>query len=126
MIPVFIVVMPSHVLLFRYSTGMSKVLEVKGKNGVVVGYGVRCPACDAEDQGHMHLFYKRTADGKGWTFDGNYESPTFSPSMLAQCHYGPEQKLHRCHSFVKNGSIQYLGDCTHSMKGQTVVLPDWE
>ena len=31
-----------------------------------------------------------------------------------------------CHSFVTNGRIQYLGDCTHKLAGQTVDLPDWE
>lgn len=30
-----------------------------------------------------------------------------------------------CHSFVTDGRIQFLGDCTHSLAGQTVDLPDW-
>lgn len=29
-----------------------------------------------------------------------------------------------CHSFVENGMIRYLDDCTHSLVGQTVELPD--
>lgn len=28
----------------------------------------------------------------------------------------------RCHSFVANGNIQFLGDCTHELAGQTVRL----
>ena len=31
-----------------------------------------------------------------------------------------------CHSFVTDGRIQFLGDCTHKLAGQTVDLPDWE
>jgi hypothetical protein len=31
-----------------------------------------------------------------------------------------------CHSFVTDGRIQLLGDCTHSMASQTVDLPPWE
>lgn len=30
-----------------------------------------------------------------------------------------------CHSFVRAGKIEFLGDCTHALKGQTVPLPDW-
>jgi hypothetical protein len=31
----------------------------------------------------------------------------------------------QCHSFVTKGQIQFLGDCTHDLVGQTVELPDW-
>ena len=30
----------------------------------------------------------------------------------------------RCHSFVKDGRIQFLLDCYHRLKGQTIELPD--
>lgn len=30
-----------------------------------------------------------------------------------------------CHSFVRDGQIQYLGDCTHEYAGKTVDLPDF-
>lgn len=29
-----------------------------------------------------------------------------------------------CHSFIVNGDIRYLSDCTHAMAGKTVSLPD--
>jgi hypothetical protein len=29
-----------------------------------------------------------------------------------------------CHSWVTNGRIQFLSDCTHSLKDQTVELPE--
>lgn len=104
---------------------MTKRAEpVVDSQGAIVGYYVRCPACDAEDVGHGHLFAVRMGDGSpGWDFDGNLERPTFSPSMLARCKLGPEQRPHACHSFVRDGRIEYLSDCTHAMAGQTVELP---
>jgi hypothetical protein len=48
------------------------------------------------------------------------ESPTFTPSILCNKD-APEV---RCHSFVVNGRIQFLGDCFHFLKGQTVDLPE--
>lgn len=31
----------------------------------------------------------------------------------------------RCHTFIRAGKIEFLGDCTHALAGQTVALPDW-
>lgn len=66
--------------------------------------GFWCPGCE-----HMHLV------NSGWTFNGNYDKPTFSPSVLVT-------GGHRCHSFVQGGHIQFLSDCTHALAGQTVEL----
>jgi hypothetical protein len=30
-----------------------------------------------------------------------------------------------CHVFIKAGMIQFLGDCTHALAGQTVPIPAW-
>ncbi|WP_241754456.1 hypothetical protein [Cupriavidus basilensis] len=30
-----------------------------------------------------------------------------------------------CHSFVTDGRIQFLGDCTHALAGQTVPLAEF-
>ncbi len=30
-----------------------------------------------------------------------------------------------CHSFLTDGRIQFLDDCTHAMAGQTVDLPSF-
>ncbi|WP_259106184.1 hypothetical protein [Pseudomonas sp. JUb42] len=29
-----------------------------------------------------------------------------------------------CHSFVTDGRIQYLGDCTHGLDGQAAEVPE--
>jgi len=102
---------------------MARVKDVHGAGEKLVGYLVRCPACEADDKGSCHLFYLKLGEGPGWTFNGDYEKPTFSPSMKATATYGPEKTPHCCHSFVRDGKIQYLGDCTHEMAGQTVELP---
>ena len=78
-----------------------------------------------------------------WGFNGNFDAPTFTPSVLIRSgHYvrggepgddcwctderrfGKPAPFHCrvCHSFVTDGSIQFLGDCTHELKGQTVKL----
>lgn len=68
------------------------------------------PACDPNGR------------AKGVGFNGNYEIPTLSPSILSQWPDGT--MTHICHHFVKDGQIQYLSDCTHALAGQTMDLPD--
>lgn len=69
-----------------------------------------------------------------WTFDGNYDKPTFGPSVrVFVTHYfddedkrlpAPVQET-LCHYFIKAGRIEYCGDSPHKLSGQTVDLPDW-
>lgn len=113
---------------------MAKALPVHS-DGKVVGHVIMCPAC-----GCGHLF-----DGR-WAFNGDTEKPTFSPSMLVRGQrypsgrqfpnddehkrmmagedFRPQMVPTWCHSFVTDGRIEYLADCTHALKGRTVDLPD--
>lgn len=81
-------------------------------------YLIFCPGCRTG-----HVFDKR------WTFNGDMEKPTFRASLLV-CENAEYRKRsndrygHRCHSFVTDGKIQFLNDCTHSMAGKTLDLPD--
>ena len=80
-------------------------------------YGITCLACGC---GHML---------KGWTFNGNLESPTFSPSLLVTGYLNEKNPDGRCHSFITDGKIQYPSDCTHEYAGKTIELPefgDWD
>jgi hypothetical protein len=103
-----------------------------------------CPGC-----GEIHVLpVGPAADGRQrptWSFNGDVVRPTFTPSVLATNghymlgHAGPEcwcmfeQRTGRvspfkcgvCHSFVTDGRIQFLDDCTHPLAGQTVDLPNW-
>lgn len=56
-----------------------------------------------------------------WTFNGDLEKPTFSPSYLTGTKNFTER---RCHSYIKDGMIEFLSDCWHPLAGQTVELPD--
>lgn len=90
----------------------------EGPNGwereskIVDSWKFLCPGC-----GYNHSFWM---DGR-WTFDGNEQAPTFSPSLLLKQEDGWR---FRCHSFVQGGKIVFLDDCTHAMRGQTVDLPE--
>lgn len=95
-----------------------------------------CPGCK------MH--HSITYGINGWTWNNDVLKPTFSPSILVRgghydtshklgdscwCTYykeHPEQeakfKCMVCHSFIKDGKIQFLNDCTHELAGQTVGM----
>jgi hypothetical protein len=99
---------------------------VKDEGGPVIGHMIFCPAC-----GNSHMF-----DVGRWSFNGDHERPTFSPSMLVRGtrmitdeerdrimageKIEPEPLV--CHSFVCDGRIEYLSDCTHEYAGKTVDL----
>ena len=81
-----------------------------------------CPGCQ---YGHnVAVNGAKMENGAGWQWNGSLDSPTFKPSLLVNkenASYSP-----RCHSFVTDGKIQFLNDCTHALAGQTVDVPDWE
>jgi len=65
--------------------------------------------------GYMHHI-----DRKRWKFNGDVVRPTVSPSLLVNARKAGESP--RCHIFIREGRIQYLADCTHSLAGQTVEM----
>lgn len=70
-------------------------------------YRFHCPGCKID---HMIAI-------SGWTFNGDFERPTFSPSFRV---VAPPP---RCHLFIRDGQIQYCQDCDHELAGKTVDLP---
>ena len=87
-----------------------------------------CPACDFEHSFRVDLeghgeWEKQDAPNAAWEFNGDYDCPTFSPSMGANLR---QQQEHHplCHSFLEDGHWRYLKDCTHAMAGQTVPIGD--
>lgn len=97
-----------------------------------------CPGCKT--------YHSVSVEGShAWGWNGDVDRPTFTPSVLVRsghyvpgsiqdscwCTYNAEhpEKSERfkcgvCHSFVTDGNIQFLNDCTHELAGQTVPLPD--
>lgn len=84
-----------------------------------------CEAC-----GYPHQVGVSAAAGPCWQFNGDYDRPTFNPSVLVLTgrevspSHKPEpgEPPERCHSFVLDGTIEYLGDCTHALAGHTIPL----
>jgi hypothetical protein len=66
----------------------------------------------------------RTEGTSVWGFNGNFDKPTFTPSVLTTWTEGEKRIEKRCHTFVTDGMVQFLGDCTHALAGQTHPLPD--
>ena len=105
------------------------------------GYTFWCPGC--EEPHHV----RTTGVEPNWGFNDNVDAPTFTPSIFVRSgHYAPSGfpvadrscwctynaahpqnpapfKCFACHSFVTDGRIQFLGDCSHALANQTVDLP---
>lgn len=125
-------------------------MAVIGKKLRSVGAGrvaFMCPGCK-----ELHQVGIRTGpdtQGPAWGYNGNPDAPTFTPSILTRftrldmdddeldrilAQYNLPEDRERlladkrvsvvCHSFVTDGRIQFLGDCTHALAGETVELPD--
>ncbi len=76
-----------------------------------------CPGCEC-----MHMV---PIEGPyAWKFDGNFETPTLSPSILVTYSYGNPPEKHRCHSHMRNGIIEFLSDCTHSLASKKIPIND--
>lgn len=119
---------------------------------VQIGYKFQCPGCG--DTHHIYTNAEYCAYSRKqynvpcccWQFNGSVDQPTFNPSVLLRAKAYPSGKMwpsedeiarmqkgenlsasmtpYVCHSFIREGMIQYLDDCTHELKGQTVALPD--
>lgn len=67
-----------------------------------------------------------------WTFNNDFDKPAFSPSIHVKKKIGEKivngkkENIYEtlCHSFVRDGKIQYLNDCKHKLAGHTIDLPD--
>lgn len=80
-----------------------------------------CPGCE-----DAHLVPIQPAAPNGWGFDGDFERPSLTPSVLV---HGVDpvpgsgfKGWPTCHSFVIRGRIEYLADSTHPLAGQTVPM----
>ena len=84
-----------------------------------------CPGCN------MYHGISTNPPAPMWEFNGNRAAPTFHPSLMIKM--GPEcnpytglaikgQKDRVCHSFIVDGEIRFLNDCTHKLAGKTVKM----
>ena len=112
-------------------TPLQKRTAVKAKP-VRLNYGVGYEPCCADQATHVTLnvpgptglltlpiIQRGMREGSGcWTWNGSTDAPTLRPSVLT------EGQNFRCHSWINNGNVQFLDDCTHEMRNQTVALND--
>lgn len=80
----------------------------------------QCPGCNC---GHGVWTSKPNHLGARWTWNGDMDRPTFDPSVLINVSNAPGTPRHVCHSYVRDGQIQFLADSTHELAGKTVPLP---
>lgn len=79
-----------------------------------------CPGCEICH--HIHVD-KPGDNGASWGWDKNVEKPTFTPSILVRYNFSLDEANNVvCHSFIRNGRWEFLGDCTHALKNQTVDM----
>ena len=95
---------------------MAKILKLAQLTPDHAEFLFQCPGC-----GNSHWF-KTVGSPPVWSFNGDMDEPTISPSILVS---GDHDGKFVCHSFVAAGMIRFLSDCTHPLAGQTVEIPDW-
>lgn len=61
---------------------------------------------------------------ENWSWNGDTEKPTLKPSILTCADWAG--KPFRCHTFVNDGNVEFLNDCSHEFAGQTLELLDLE
>ena len=98
--------------LIPFETGRGSFMKLKRRktqNGFI--YIFWCPGCNEQ-----HTFDVRPGE---WEFNGNWDNPSFSPSLNLLPQGG------RCHLFLKDGIIDFLGDCNHHLNNQKIPLVDF-
>lgn len=132
---------------------MSRAKVDLDSNGKCYSIRFHCPGCNDLHQVRVNTppagfeLREPTPPHPYWSWNGNLERPTFNPSVLVRtghyCHTPPvpgncacdfQERFPEedpwawpcvvCHSFVRDGRIQFLGDCTHALAGKTVDLPE--
>lgn len=88
----------------------------------------KCPGCLFGHSANVKLGSLTPAGTPLWGWNGNTECCTITPSYLCWRDAdtdddGNARPARRCHVFITDGQIQFLGDCTHALAGQTVPVP---
>jgi hypothetical protein len=130
---------------------MAKLYKLSDWRPGLANVYFHCPGCNCEHGIWTEKWVKDKDDngnpiyGPVWNFNGDMDKPTFSPSILIRWVDIPGDHLPVgedgkfilqedervkgakdmvCHSFVRDGKIEFLGDCTHKLAGQTIEMED--
>lgn len=79
------------------------------------GLGFWCEGCET-----VHRVTINKPTGTSWRWNGDRAKPTLAPSI--HCLPVSDIGVKRCHSFVRNGTIEFLSDCDHALAGKTIPL----
>lgn len=79
------------------------------------GYSHWCPGCKRL---HMIATKQEEENSVVWTFNGDVEKPSFSPSVIVE-----KDGKTVCHYVLINGVLVYCADCTHELASKTIPLP---
>lgn len=81
-----------------------------------------CPGCKM-----VHQINTKTTTMPFWSFNNSLDAPTISPSILVRMSFKESKPQKICHSYIKEGKIEFLSDSTHALSGKTVTLDeiDW-
>lgn len=72
----------------------------------------KCAGC-----GEIHCCRIEGRERPKWSWNRSLSAPTLVPSVLKKSPDGS-----RCHSYVREGVVQFLGDCTHELAGEAVPM----
>jgi hypothetical protein len=86
--------------------------------GQTTGYRFWCPGCEEFHSFRIARFPGDKPDAPIWAFNGNLESPTFTPSLR----YLRTEVTKGCHLVLTAGLLSYLNDCDHALAGKKVQL----
>lgn len=96
---------------------MAKLYRTKNQRPGDPDFSFYCPGCECD-----HGVWTTNNSGPVWTYNNDIDKPTFRPSLLVTAPYAGVN--HICHTFITDGKIEYLNDCTHSFAGKTVEMED--
>lgn len=105
---------------------MAKLHTFLDSVGCLDVVGFDCPGCNAYHQVPVKGASRSGGeDRERWNWNASVDKPTLVPSLLIRSMPRPEGGMTpTCHSFVRDGQIQFLEDCGHALAGQTVDLPE--
>lgn len=64
----------------------------------------------------LPIYIGNKSQSPSWKWNGSTDIPTFEPSILSK------DGVNVCHSYVRDGFVEFLSDCTHEYAGQKLPL----
>ena len=121
--------------------GVLNVIRYQGGDPSSMRLLFRCPGCNLVHGPTVGPPHPSEPSAPRWSWNGSFDKPTFDPSLLVRWHTWTPPVTHEnhaefkrapwvqtkvesvCHSFIREGRIQFLNDCTHELAGMTVEIP---